>query len=165
MQREQVVAKACTEDLHTIRPEVSGRSRAALIAASLLLLPTLILAGAWRLGGASALEDDLLYYLPIRQYIGQRVAAGELPLWNPLVGMGTSLAADPQSGLWYPATYLFAVLPPLLHGPGFGRGVTGRLTQPAADDGFGTEGTGFSGQNDERRLRHLLRQVRVTDLT
>lgn len=113
MQREQVVAKACTEDQRTIRPEISGRSRAALIAVSLVLLPTFILAGAWRLGGASALEDDLLYYLPIRQYIGQRVATGELPLWNPLVGMGTSLAADPQSGLWYPATFLFAVLPPL----------------------------------------------------
>ena len=82
-----------------------------VIAGAFVLLPTIILAGAWRLGGASALEDDLLYYLPIRAYIGERVAAGEFPLWNPLVGMGTSIAADPQSGLWYPPTYLFAVLP------------------------------------------------------
>jgi len=78
-----------------------------------VLLPIVVLAGAWRLGGVSALEDDLIYYLPIRAYIGQQVASGDFPLWNPLVGMGTSIAADPQSGLWYPATYLFAILPPL----------------------------------------------------
>lgn len=94
------------------------RSRRGLgLAVAFLLLPTVILAGAWRLGGVSALEDDLLYYLPVRQYIGERVAAGEWPAWNPLVGMGTSIAADPQSGLWYPPTLLFAVLPSLVAYP------------------------------------------------
>ncbi len=73
--------------------------------------------GVWRLGGASALGDDLIYYLPIRQYIGERIRAGEFPLWNPLVSMGTPIAADPQSGLWYPPTYLFVVLPPLVAYP------------------------------------------------
>ncbi len=87
--------------------------RRVLVSGLIVLLPAAILAGAWRLGGVSALEDDLLYYLPVRQYIGQRIAAGEWPVWNPMVGMGTSLAGDPQSGLWYPATYLFAMLPPL----------------------------------------------------
>ncbi len=85
-----------------------------VIGLSFVVLPAVILAGAWRLGGVSALEDDLLYYFPIRQYIGQRIWAGEWPLWNPLVGMGTSLAADPQSGLWYPVTWLFVPLPPLV---------------------------------------------------
>ncbi len=87
--------------------------RRVFVSGLIALLPLAILAGTWHLGGVSALEDDLLYYLPIRQYIGQRIAAGEWPLWNPLVGMGTSIAGDPQSGLWYPATYLFAILPPL----------------------------------------------------
>ncbi len=79
----------------------------------IVLTPAAVLAGAWRLGGASALEDDLIYYLPIRQYIGECLRSGELPLWNPWVAMGTSIAADPQSGLWYPPTALFALLPPL----------------------------------------------------
>ncbi|HSW44013.1 MAG TPA: hypothetical protein VLM89_00390, partial [Phycisphaerae bacterium] len=78
----------------------------------LIALPALILAGAWRLGGVSALEDDLIYYQPVRQYIGERLRAGELALWNPWVAMGTSVAADPQAGLWYPPTHLFAFLPP-----------------------------------------------------
>lgn len=77
------------------------------------LLPLVLLAGAWRMGGVSALEDDLIYYLPIRQFIGQQLAQGLLPLWNPFVNLGVSVAADPQAGLWYPPTWLFALLPPL----------------------------------------------------
>lgn len=83
------------------------------MSALIVLSPAVILAGAWRLGGVSALEDDLIYYLPVRQYIGERIAAGEWPLWGPLTGMGASIAADPQSGLWYPPTWLFALLSPL----------------------------------------------------
>lgn len=85
--------------------------RRILVSALLLLLPSVVLIGAWRLGGVSALEDDLLYYMPVRQHIGERVADGDLPMWNPLVGMGRSIAADPQAGLWYPPTHLFAILP------------------------------------------------------
>jgi len=77
-------------------------------------LPVLILAGAWRLGGVSALEDDLLYYFPVRAFIGQALRDGQRPLWNPYVGLGTSVAADPQSGLWYPFTLLFVLLPPFV---------------------------------------------------
>ncbi|MGQ9651515.1 MAG: YfhO family protein [Phycisphaerae bacterium] len=83
----------------------------------IIFSPVVILAGAWRLGGVSALEDDLIYYLPVRQYIGERIAGGDWPLWNPFTRMGMSIAADPQSGLWYPSTWLFAVLPPLVAYP------------------------------------------------
>ncbi|NLU22479.1 MAG: YfhO family protein [Phycisphaerae bacterium] len=95
----------------------SAAPRRVLVPAAILILPAVILAGAWRLGGVSALEDDLIYYLPIRQYIAERIRAGEFPLWNPLVAMGSSIAADPQSGLWYPPTYLFLILPPLVAYP------------------------------------------------
>jgi hypothetical protein len=88
-------------------------SRRLVIVALIAGLPAVMFAGVWRLGGAAALGDDLIYYLPVRQYIGERIRAGELPLWNPLASMGTSIAADPQSGLWYPFTALFVVLPPL----------------------------------------------------
>lgn len=93
------------------------RHRRWLVSSLLFGLPIVILAGAWRLGGVSALEDDVLFYLPARQYIGERIRAGEWPLWNPWVAMGTSIAADPQAGLWYPSTWLFAVLPPLVAYP------------------------------------------------
>jgi len=88
-----------------------------LICTLLIVLPVILLVGAWRLGGVSALEDDLIYYLPIRQYIGECIRIGEFPLWNPYIAMGTSIAADPQSGLWYPPTYLFVILPALVAYP------------------------------------------------
>ncbi len=91
--------------------------RRLLVSSVIILSPAVILAGAWRLGGVSALEDDLIYYLPVRQYIGERITAGDWPLWNPFSRMGISIAADPQSGLWYPPTWLFAVLPPLVAYP------------------------------------------------
>jgi hypothetical protein len=89
-------------------------ARRALVAACLVLLPAVMFAGVWENGGAAALEDDLIYYLPTRQYIGERIRAGDWPAWNPYVGLGGSVAADPQSGLWYPGTLLFVVLPPLV---------------------------------------------------
>jgi len=95
----------------------SARSRRVLVSTLLVMLPAVLLAGAWRLGGVSALEDDLIYYLPVRHYIGEQIRAGNIPLWNPLTCMGSSIAADPQSGLWYPPTYLFVILPPLLAYP------------------------------------------------
>lgn len=91
--------------------------RRLLVSLLLCGLPFVILMGIWRLGGASALEDDLIYYLPIRQYIGEQIAAGHWPTWNPLSNIGTSIAADPQAGLWYPATWLFAVTDPLVAYP------------------------------------------------
>ncbi|MBP7933501.1 MAG: hypothetical protein KA354_02525 [Phycisphaerae bacterium] len=96
---------------------ISNHSRRLLVSSLLLGLPIVILAGAWRLGGVSAIEDDVLFYLPTRQYIGEQIRAGEWPLWNPWVAMGTSIAADPQAGLWYPPTWLFALLPPLIAYP------------------------------------------------
>ena len=39
-----------------------------------------------------ALEDDLIYYLPIRQYIAERIRAGEWPLWNRLTPRERELA-------------------------------------------------------------------------
>ncbi len=91
--------------------------RRVFVTGTLVALPVVLLAGAWRLGGASAIEDDLIYYLPIRTFVGQMMCAGQWPFWNPLVGMGRSLAADPQAGLWYPFTYLFVVLAPLIAYP------------------------------------------------
>lgn len=109
---------SCDSSNHTspcppVIPWLSARGRRLVTSALILLLPLPLLAPNWWMGGVGALADDLIYYLPVRQFIGERIRAGEFPLWNPLTAMGTPVAADPQSGLWYPATYLFAILPPL----------------------------------------------------
>ncbi len=84
---------------------------------SILLLPGLMLAPAWSLAGLGAGEDDVLYYYPTRVLFHDTVSAGDWPWLNPWTGLGRPFAADPQTAVWYPFTWLFAFLPPLLAYP------------------------------------------------
>ena len=72
-----------------------------------------MLAPVWRLAGLGAGEDDLLYYLPSRVFFSETVRAGHAPWLNPWVGCDRPFLADPQSAVFYPTTWLFAVTPPL----------------------------------------------------
>ena len=89
------------------------RTQRALIALAIILLPGVMLAPLWRFGGLGAGEDDLLYYFPSRSFFHDTIAVGQWPWINPWTGLDRPFAADPQSALWYPLTWLFAVLPPL----------------------------------------------------
>ncbi len=93
-------------------PNPSSRRRAALlVGATILIVPPVLLAPAWRLWGLSALEDGLLYYLPQRAWFGATVASGELPLWQHETYGGFPAYADPQTAIFYPPTWLFVILP------------------------------------------------------
>ena len=83
-----------------------------LVAACAILLPGLVLLPAWQLGGLGAREDDILYYYPSRVWFGEMIRAGEAPFLNPWTGLDRPFLADPQSAVFYPTTWLFAVLPP-----------------------------------------------------
>ena len=89
------------------------RKQRALVALAIVFLPGVMLAPLWRLGGLGAGEDDLLYYFPSRSFFHDTVRAGQWPWINPWTGLDRPFAADPQSALWYPGTWLFALLPPL----------------------------------------------------
>ena len=51
------------------------------------------------------------YYYPMADLVGRRLAAGELPLWNPASCSGIPLLATLQPGVLYPFSWLAAVLP------------------------------------------------------
>jgi hypothetical protein len=55
--------------------------------------------------------DFLSYYLPNAEYLGARLAAGELPLWDPRHGAGGPFLASLQAGALYPPNALHALLP------------------------------------------------------
>jgi hypothetical protein len=55
--------------------------------------------------------DFRSYYLPNAEYAGERLAAGELPLWNPHQGLGSPFLATLQVGILYPPNWLHALLP------------------------------------------------------
>jgi hypothetical protein len=55
--------------------------------------------------------DFLSYYLPNAEYLGARLAQGELPLWDARHGAGGPFIASLQVGALYPPNWLHALLP------------------------------------------------------
>jgi hypothetical protein len=88
-----------------------------VVVLAVVLLPGLMLAPVWHLAGLGAGEDDILYYFPARTFFHETIQAGQWPWLNPWTGLGRPFAADPQTAFWYPFTWLFALLPPLLAYP------------------------------------------------
>ena len=54
--------------------------------------------------------DAFVYFYPLRSYIAETLGQGRLPLWNPYLFAGTPYLANPQTAVFYPGTWLFAVL-------------------------------------------------------
>ncbi len=76
-----------------------------LIAAPLILFAPIILGRVWYWG------VPLLQFYPWQHMAAEYYRAGQLPLWNPLVGSGAPLAANLQSGAFYPLNFLYLLLP------------------------------------------------------
>lgn len=83
-----------------------------LVALLAVGLPGLLLAPLWSLGGLGAGEDDILYYYPARVWLHELATTGQLPYLNPWNGLDRPMLADPQHAVFYPTTWLFALLPP-----------------------------------------------------
>lgn len=96
---------------------MSGRGGAGgrwrWLSAGVMLIPTLVLfwdivfAGRVLFWGA-----PLLQFGPWYQAAVDAIRAGELPLWNPLVGNGAPLIANYQSALFYPPNWLHLLVAP-----------------------------------------------------
>src|SRR5260221_6095063 len=50
-------------------------------------------------------NDLRAMFYPLHQYILQTLQSGELPLWNPHQSIGQPITGNPQSALFYPATW------------------------------------------------------------
>jgi len=77
---------------------------AALAPAVVWLLPALIA----RKGPSFRDQGD--FFFPLKLYTADRIGSGQIPLWNPLSGLGEPWLANGQSGVFYPPT-LFFLLP------------------------------------------------------
>ncbi len=67
--------------------------------------PLILMAPVYAAGRAIFWGTPLLQFIPWWAAAAQMLAAGRLPLWNPLVGMGAPLLANYQSALLYPPTW------------------------------------------------------------
>jgi|GEM_PF-508629 len=56
-------------------------------------------------------RDHSDYFVPLRYFTSVELRAGHLPLWNPYSGSGERWLANPQTGLFYPPSWTFLVLP------------------------------------------------------
>lgn len=75
---------------------------------------TATVVAAWHLlrGSTIAGLDALSFFYPMYALLGERLASGDLPGWNPHQLAGAPLLADPQSGWGYlPVMLLFTILP------------------------------------------------------
>lgn len=97
-----------------------GRGSWARLAATKLAGPLLIVASVLLLlrdfafGGMVSAQhvDPLAIWLPLHCFLGQSLAAGHVPAWNPYTMGGVPFAADPQSGwMSLPVMALYASLP------------------------------------------------------
>jgi len=97
-----------------LRARGEDRSAALLAVALAALASTLV----WQRYHSAPPDPRLLaptdlanYYYPIADLVGRRLAAGELPLWNPASCSGIPLLATLQPAVLYPFTWLTAALP------------------------------------------------------
>ena len=70
--------------------------------------------GAARSGPLQSYADigDLVtVFYPFRAFASRAVHSGTLPLWNPYFQGGVPFQADSQSSLFYPANFLYYILP------------------------------------------------------
>ncbi len=78
----------------------------AVLALSLILLFHRLLVGEVIFWGT-----PLLQFYPWRDIAFARLQAGELPLWNPMLGNGAPLLANYQTAVFYPPNWLYLVIP------------------------------------------------------
>ena len=73
-----------------------------------------VLAGfvAWQYFQFSQIERSTDYtaiFRPILQFFFETLRGGEIPLWNPYIGLGRPILTDIHLGFLYPPTYLLAL--------------------------------------------------------
>jgi hypothetical protein len=91
------------------RSVVPGVLGAAALLPAIAWLRTALFAGL-----APSFRDQGDFFFPLKLYTADRIGAGQIPLWNPLSGLGEPWLANGQSGVFYPPTAFFLLPSPAL---------------------------------------------------
>jgi hypothetical protein len=89
--------------------EAWARHRFAL--ALVTLLVAILFAPALIRREVFTFRDHSDYFQPLRYYTSIHIRSFLLPYWNPYSASGEPWLANPQTGVFYPPTWLFIVLP------------------------------------------------------
>jgi len=94
-------------DIQPPLPDWMTDRRIDAVALSLLALVVLwLMWGPLVAGNALYFRDLQVFFIPLKQFLADALARGELPFWNPGVSMGTPYFAEMQTGVLYPASWL-----------------------------------------------------------
>ena len=63
--------------------------------------------GLWLPGLVLIKRDAFRFFLPLKQYLYERLATGELPQWFPYEGLGRSFIGVTHTGIFHPFTALY----------------------------------------------------------
>ncbi|WP_159730071.1 YfhO family protein [Methylosinus sp. Ce-a6] len=86
--------------------------RDALAAFAAIALFMALAAGMWLASGAVVPWDSKNHFYPMFRFLGEALRRGDIPLWNPYHFAGHPSVADPQSLIFTPTFFLFALLRP-----------------------------------------------------
>ncbi len=103
--RNAVVPVSTRRTLGPGRAEIA--CLAAIIAVWLLLWWPVLVEGE-----LFYMRDLVFFTLPVKQYLAERIAAGELPLWTPHISAGMPFLGDAANQVFYPFNLLLLVLSP-----------------------------------------------------
>jgi hypothetical protein len=98
------------------RPEahsskLAAKTRTALAVLVLLGLTLAFYHRLWSPGLALVKRDALRFFLPIKQYLIERLSAGELPQWFPYDALGRPFIGATHTGVFHPFTALYFLFP------------------------------------------------------
>src|SRR3954447_1285362 len=95
------------------RPGVAVWTSSETVAAVLCLASFAVVAQAfWWFSDSVVPWDSKNHFYPMFRFLADSLEHGEIPLWNPYHFGGHPSAADPQSLLFTPSLFLFAVIAP-----------------------------------------------------
>lgn len=92
-------------------PAARRRSENAIAVAVIVAAALVVFAPALAKNEIFTFRDHADYFTPMRLYTAMHLRAGRLPLWNPYNGSGEQWLANPQTGVFYPPAWLFALIP------------------------------------------------------
>lgn len=77
----------------------------------LLVLGAAFLFELLTMSGVPFVRDIQLFFLPHKRMLWEALQSGEIPFWTSLIGTGSPVMANFQSGVFYPPHWLFAITP------------------------------------------------------
>lgn len=78
---------------------------------ALIFITIFPILGLWQISLFQyTLKYDMMdQYFPFRYFIGECISNDTIPWWNPYIYLGYPFYADPQSGFWYPFTWILGI--------------------------------------------------------